>query len=77
MRSYNISKDPVAADTGPQQEAANLDDNAKAGFRRLIAWSGDGVECVVYEASGPFHHSLEQVLLQHGLSAARETASPQ
>ena len=32
MRSYNISKDPVAADTGPQQEAANRDDNANAGF---------------------------------------------
>ena len=77
MRSYNISKDPVAADTGPQQEAANRDDNANAGFRRLIAWDGDGAECGAYEVSGPYDHSLEPVLLQLGLSAAHETASPQ
>ena len=46
-------------------------DNTEAGFRDLIAWCGEEVECIAYEAPGPYHRDLEQALLQRRLPAAR------
>ena len=66
----DVSKARLDAHRLPDGEAAEFA-NAKAGFRKLIAWSGDGVECIAYEASGPYHRDLEQALLQHGLPAVR------
>ena len=44
---------------------------------RLIAWDGDGAECGAYEVSGPYDHSLEPVLLQHGaVRGARDGIAP-
>ena len=58
----------------PHGAAAEFD-NTTSGFRRLIAWSGEVVECVAYETSGPCHRDLEDTLLQHGLPAARVSPS--
>lgn len=66
----DVSKARLDAHRLPDGETAEFD-NAKAGFRKLIKWSGDGVECIAYEASGPYHRDLEQALLQHGLPAVR------
>ena len=37
-------------------------DNDPAGFRALIDWIGTPVECVAYEATGPYHRDLEEAL---------------
>ena len=66
----DVSKTRLDAHRLPDGAAAEFD-NTTAGFRRLIAWSGEDVECLAYEASGPYHRDLEQALLQHGLPAAR------
>ena len=66
----DVSKTRLDAHRLPDGTAAEFD-NTTAGFRRLIAWSGEDVECVAYEASGPYHRDLEEALLQHGLPAAR------
>lgn len=66
----DVSKVRLDAHQLPDGAVAEFD-NTKAGFRKLIAWSGEGVECIAYEASGPYHRDLEQALLQHGLPAAR------
>ena len=66
----DVSKARLDAHRLPDGEAARFA-NAKAGFRQLIQWSGDAVECIAYEASGPYHRDLEQALLEHGLPAAR------
>ena len=66
----DVSKARLDAHRLADGEAAEFD-NTKAGFRLLIAWSGEGVECIAYEASGPYHRDPEQALLEQGLSAAR------
>ena len=66
----DVSKARLDAHRLADGEAAEFD-NTKAGFRQLIAWSGEGVECIAYEASGPYHRDPEQALLEQGLSAAR------
>ena len=66
----DVSKARLDAHRLPDGEAAQFA-NTKAGFQKLIAWSGDGVECIAYEASGPYHRDLEQALLEQGLPAAR------
>ncbi|MDE0629180.1 MAG: hypothetical protein OXH99_22525 [Bryobacterales bacterium] len=66
----DVSKAHLDAHRLPDGAAAEFDDTP-AGFRQLIAWSGEGVECIAYEASGPDHRGLDQALLQHGLPAAR------
>ena len=66
----DVSKARLDAHRLPDGAAAEFH-NTKAGFRKLITWSGEGVECIAYESSGPYHRGLEQTLLQHGLPAAR------
>ena len=66
----DVSKARLDAHRLPDGEAAQFD-NTEAGFGQLIAWSGADVECIAYEASGPYHCGLEDALLQHGLPAAR------
>ena len=55
----------------PSDGTAKKFDNTPGGLRKLIAWSGEDVECIAYEASGPCHLDLEQALLQHELPAVR------
>ena len=45
-------------------------DNDPAGFRALIDWIGTPVECVVYEATGPYHRDLEEALSKAKLPLA-------
>ena len=69
----------------PDGAAAEFD-NTKAGFRKLIAWSGEGVECIAYEASGPYRlevrvldglepERFERAVNTEGQSASRTCAS--
>ena len=46
-------------------------DNDPAGFRALIDWIGTPVECVVYEATGPYHRDLEEALSKAKLPLAK------
>ena len=66
----DVSKARLDACRLPDGEAAEFAKD-KAGLHRLLAWIGDAVDCVAYEASGPYHFDLEQALLERGLPAAR------
>ena len=46
-------------------------DNDPAGFRALIDWIGTPVECVAYEATGPYHRDLEEALSKAKLPLAK------
>ena len=46
-------------------------DNDPAGFRALIDWIGTPVECVVYEATGPYHRDFEEALSKAKLPLAK------
>ena len=46
-------------------------DNDPAGFRALIDWIGTPVECVAYEATGPYHRNLEEALWKAKLPLSR------
>ena len=62
----DISKDWIDAFAAPEGRAARFS-NDGAGFRKLIAWVGSGVDRIAYEPSGPFHRDLEDTLLKAGL----------
>lgn len=66
----DVSKAVLDAHRLPDGAAARFD-NTEAGFTQLVAWIGDSVQCIAYEASGPYHRDLEQALLERGLPAAR------
>ena len=46
-------------------------DNDPAGFRALIDWIGTPVECVAYEATGPYPRDLEEALSKAKLPLAK------
>ena len=45
--------------------------NDRGGFQALIDWIGTPVECVAYEATGPYHRDFEEALSQATLPLAR------
>ena len=45
--------------------------NDQGGFQALIDWIGTPVECVAYEATGPYHRDFEEALSQAKLPLAR------
>ena len=62
----DISKDWLDAFAAPEGRASRFP-NDRAGFRRLIAWIGSGVDRIAYEPTGPFHRDFEDTLLKAGL----------
>jgi transposase len=56
----DISKDHLDVHRLNDGAAARFP-NSSAGFRALVAWlSGEGVERVVYEPTGPYHAGFER-----------------
>ena len=45
--------------------------NDRGGFQALIDWIGTPVECVAYEATGPYHRDFEEALSQAKLPLAK------
>ncbi len=62
----DISKDRLDAFAAPEGRSSRFS-NDKAGFRKLIAWIGSGVDRIAYEPTGAFHRDLEDALLKAGL----------
>jgi len=62
----DISKDWLEAFAAPEGRASRFP-NDSAGFRRLIAWIGSGIDRIAYEPSGAFHRDFEDTLLKAGL----------
>ena len=62
----DISKDWLDAFAAPEGRASRFP-NDKAGFRRLIAWIGSGIDRIAYEPTGAFHRDFEDTLLKAGL----------
>ena len=46
-------------------------DNDRYGFQALIDWIGTPVECIAYEATGPYHRDFEEALTKAKLPLAR------
>ena len=53
----DISKDWLDAFAAPEGRAYRFS-NDRAGFRKLIAWIGSGIDRIAYEPSGAFHRDL-------------------
>ena len=66
----DISKAHLDAHRLADGHAAQFD-NDPAGFRALIDWIGTPVECVAYEATGPYHRDLEEALSKAKLPLAK------
>ena len=62
----DISKDWLDAFAAPEGRASRFP-NDKAGFRKLIAWIGSGIDRIAYEPTGAFHRDFEDTLLKAGL----------
>ena len=62
----DISKDWLDAFAAPEGISSQFP-NDRAGFRKLIAWIGSGVDRIAYEPTGAFHRDLEDALLKAGL----------
>ncbi len=62
----DISKDWLDVFAAPEGRASRFS-NDRAGFRKLIAWVGSGIDRIAYEPSGPFHRDFEDTLLKAGL----------
>ena len=62
----DISKDWLDAFAAPEGRASRFP-NDSAGFRKLIAWIGSGIDRVAYEPTGVFHRDFEDALLKAGL----------
>ncbi len=62
----DISKDWLDAFAAPEGRASRFP-NDRAGFRKLIAWIGPGVDRIAYEPTGAFHRDFEDTLLKAGL----------
>ena len=62
----DISKDWLDAFAAPEGRASRFP-NDRAGFRRLIAWIGSGIDRIAYEPTGVFHRDFEDTLLKAGL----------
>ena len=62
----DISKDWLDAFAAPEGRSSRFS-NDRAGFRKLIAWIGSGIDRIAYEPSGPYHRDLEETLLKSGL----------
>ena len=46
-------------------------DNDRYGFQALIDWIGTPVECIAYEATGPYHRDFEEALTKAKLPLSR------
>ncbi len=66
----DISKAHLDAHRLADGHAAQFD-NDPAGFRALIDWIGTPVECIAYEATGPYHRDLEEALSKAKLPLAK------
>ena len=66
----DISKAHLDAHRLADGQSAQFD-NDPAGFRALIDWIGTPVECVAYEATGPYHRDLEEALSKAKLPLAK------
>ena len=62
----DISKDWLDAFAAPEGRASRFPNNS-AGFRKLIAWIGSGIDRIAYEPTGAFHRDFEDTLLKAGL----------
>ena len=62
----DISKDWLDAFAAPEGRASRFP-NDRAGFRKLIAWIGSGIDRIAYEPTGAFHRDFEDTLLKAGL----------
>ena len=62
----DISKDWLDAFAAPEGRVSRFP-NDSAGFRKLIAWIGSGIDRVAYEPTGVFHRDFEDALLKAGL----------
>ncbi len=62
----DISKDWLDAFATPEGRASRFP-NDSAGFRKLIAWIGSGIDRIAYEPTGAFHRDFEDTLLKAGL----------
>ena len=62
----DISKDWLDAFAAPEGRASRFP-NDSAGFRKLIAWIGSGIDRIAYEPTGAFHRDFEDTLLKAGL----------
>ena len=62
----DISKDWLDAFAAPEGRASRFS-NDSAGFRKLIAWIGSGIDRIAYEPTGAFHRDFEDTLLKAGL----------
>ena len=61
----DISKDWLDAFAAPEGRASRFA-NDRAGFRKLIAWIGSGIDRIAYEPTGAFHRDFEDTLLKAG-----------
>ncbi len=62
----DISKDWLDAFAAPEGRVSRFP-NDSAGFRKLIAWIGSGIDRIAYEPTGAFHRDFEDTLLKAGL----------
>ena len=62
----DISKDWLDAYVAPEGRASRFP-NDSAGFRKLIARIGSGIDRIAYEPTGAFHRDFEDTLLKAGL----------
>jgi transposase len=70
----DISKDFLDVHRLPDDKARRFD-NSKAGHKALIRWlSETPVARIVYEPTGPYHRSFEQVLAKAGMPLAKVNA---
>ena len=66
----DISKAHLDAHRLADGESARFD-NDRCGFQALIDWIGNPVECIVYEATGPYHRDFEEALSKAKLPLAK------
>ena len=62
----DISKDWLEAFAAPEGRTSRFP-NDRAGFQKLIAWIGSGIDRIAYEPTGAFHRDFEDTLLKAGL----------
>ena len=53
----DISKDTLDVHRLPDGQSQRFNNN-KAGFKALVAFIGDGVACVIFEPTGPYHRAF-------------------
>ena len=71
----DISKDWLDAFAAPEGRASRFP-NDRAGFQKLIAWIGSGIDRIAYEPTGAFHRDFEDTLRKAGLPPVRDQPLP-